>query len=83
MNKQGEPPKRMEYDVLKENTVGFQRNKFVEVSLKRIRGQEEQILIIAKGFYGPTGKKTYKCAFGIPADQTEVRRQLSEAILKT
>jgi hypothetical protein len=70
-----------EYDVLAEKTIGFHKNKFLEVTRKRIRGQSEELITLSKGYYGPTGKKNHKSTFGIPASEKKLIKDLADAIM--
>ena len=60
----------MKYETLSEHYVKYGRNKFLEVTLKKIAAEEEtEFINIAKGYYTPEGEKRYQRGIGFPADK--------------
>ena len=54
-------------------------NNFIEVSRKKVDNNE--FLMISKGYFAPDGSKRYKGGVGIP-DRDEVRKFISEKIMR-
>ena len=67
-----------EFVTLKAEEVKY-GNNFMEVSRKKV--EENEFLMISKGYYAQDGSKRYKGGVGIP-DRDEVKKFLSEKLLQ-
>lgn len=61
---------QVEYETLKEGRVDYGRNKFVEVSTRKIKDKPDQapFVNLMKGYYDDQGNKKYNKGFGFPKD---------------
>jgi len=69
----------MEYETIVSEYVDYGKNKFLEVSKKKVLPDDVQFLNISKGYYTPDGQKRYQNAVGFPLDK-EIARMLVEKI---
>ncbi|MBM3308930.1 MAG: hypothetical protein FJY77_01625 [Candidatus Altiarchaeales archaeon] len=69
----------MEYETIVSEYVDYGKNKFLEVSRKKVLPDEVEFLNISKGYYTPNGQKRYQNAIGFPLDK-EIARSLIEKI---
>lgn len=58
----------VEYQTIASEYIDYGRNKFLEVSKKRILPDETIFLNISKGYYTPEGEKRYQRSIGFPDD---------------
>jgi len=58
----------MEYETLLTEYVDYGRNKFIEVSKKRVVSENAVFLNISKGYYTPNGEKKYRGGIGFPPE---------------
>jgi hypothetical protein len=56
----------MEYETIVSEYVDYGRNKFLEISKKKVKPDETIFLNISKGFYTPEGEKRYQRGIGFP-----------------
>ncbi len=63
---------KMEYQTIVSEYVDYGRNKFLEISKKKIMPDENIILNISKGFYTPEGERRYKRGIGFPDEKAIV-----------
>ncbi|MBN2250777.1 MAG: hypothetical protein JW724_01710 [Candidatus Altiarchaeota archaeon] len=59
----------MEYQTIISEYVDYGRNKFLEVSKKKVKPDETIFLNISKGFYTPEGEKRYQRGIGFPNEK--------------
>ena len=59
----------MEYETLFAEYVDYGRNKFIEVSKKRVVSENAIFLNISKGYYTPNGDKRYRGSIGFPPEK--------------
>ena len=62
----------MEYQTIMSEYVDYGRNKFLEISKKKIMPDETVFLNISKGFYTPEGEKRYQRGIGFPDEHAIV-----------
>ena len=62
----------MEYQTIVSEYVDYGRNKFLEVSKKKVKPDETIFLNISKGFYTPEGEKRYQRGIGFPNEMSIV-----------
>lgn len=60
---------KMEYQTIAGEYVDYGRNKFLEVSKKKIMPDGTIFLNISKGFYTPEGEKRYQRGIGFPNEK--------------
>ena len=58
----------MEYETISSEYVDYGRNKFIEVSKKRVMPDNAVFLNISKGYYTPEGEKRYQRGIGFPPE---------------
>jgi len=58
----------MEYETITSEYVEYGRNKFIEVSKKRVNPEGAVFLNISKGYYAPDGQKRYQRGIGFPPE---------------
>ncbi|MFN3527948.1 MAG: hypothetical protein ACK4YO_02480 [Candidatus Altarchaeaceae archaeon] len=87
--REGHRKKRVEYDVIKVETVNFGVNKFVEIARKVPKNEDgtagQEFISVSKGYYLPNGEKKYKEGLGFPSDERiagEVLEKLKSIIMK-
>ncbi len=56
----------MEYETLTSEYVDYGRNKFIEISKKKVVSENAVFLNISKGYYTPQGTKRYQRGIGFP-----------------
>ena len=59
----------MEYETLFAEYVNYGRNKFIELSKKRVVSENAVFLNISKGYYTPNGEKRYRGSIGFPPER--------------
>lgn len=69
----------MEYETLVSEYVDYGRNKFLEVSKKRVSSDGTIFMNISKGFYTPEGERRYQRGIGFP-NEKEVIDSLLEKL---
>ena len=69
----------MEYETIASEYVDYGKNKFLEVSKKKVLPDEVEFLNISKGYYTPDGQRRYQNAVGFPLDK-ELSKSLIEKI---
>jgi hypothetical protein len=62
----------MDYETLKSEYVNYGRNKFIEISKKRVTSENAVFLNISKGYYTPDGDKRYHRGIGFPPEDAIV-----------
>ena len=62
----------MEYQTIVSEYVDYGRNKFLEISKKRVMPDGTIFLNISKGFYTPEGEKRYQRGIGFPDEKSIV-----------
>jgi len=67
----------MEYETLVSEYVDYGKNKFIEVSRKKVLPDEVEFLNISKGYYTPNGQKRYQNAIGFPLD-----KEIAKAVIE-
>ena len=72
---------KMEYQTIVSEYVDYGRNKFLEISKKKVKPDDTIFLNISKGFYTPEGEKRYQRGIGFPNEQDIVENLISK--LKT
>jgi hypothetical protein len=70
----------MEYETIVSEYVDYGRNKFLEISKKKVKPDETIFLNISKGFYTPEGDKRYQRGIGFP-NEMEIVKNLMEKLL--
>jgi len=61
---------RVEYETIKSEFLDFGKNKFVEISRKRVLPDGVEFLNISRGFYTPEGERRYNRGVGgLPVDK--------------
>ncbi len=68
----------MEYETVAVEHVDYGRNKFLEVTRKRILSEDSEFINIAKGYYTPKGDRRYQRGIGFP-----INEELIEALVAT
>jgi hypothetical protein len=58
----------MEYETILSEYVDYGRNKFIEVSKKRVMPDNAVFLNISKGYYTPEGERRYQRGIGFPPE---------------
>jgi|GEM_PF-967769 len=56
----------MEYETIQSEYVEYGRNKFIEISKKKVVSENAVFLNISKGYYTPTGTRRYQRGIGFP-----------------
>jgi len=59
----------MEYETITSEYVDYGRNKFIEISKKRVMPDNAVFLNISKGYYTPDGEKRYQRGIGFPPEE--------------
>ncbi len=59
----------MEYETIKSEYVDYGRNKFLEVSVKKVLPDQTEFLNVSKGYYMPDGEKRYQRGIGFPVEE--------------
>ena len=59
----------MEYETITSEYVDYGRNKFIELSKKRVLPDNAVFLNISKGYYTPEGEKRYQRGIGFPPEE--------------
>jgi hypothetical protein len=59
----------MEYETILSEYVNYGRNKFIEISKKRVVSENAVFLNISKGYYTPEGEKRYHRGIGFPPEK--------------
>jgi hypothetical protein len=59
----------MEYETILSEYVDYGRNKFIEISKKRVVPENAVFLNISKGYYTPDGSKRYQRGIGFPPEE--------------
>jgi hypothetical protein len=62
----------MEYETITSEYVDYGRNKFIEISKKRVMPENAVFLNISKGYYTPEGEKRYQRGIGFPPEEAIV-----------
>lgn len=62
----------MEYQTIVSEYVDYGRNKFLEISKKKIMPDETIFLNISKGFYTPERERRYQRGIGFPNEKAIV-----------
>ncbi|MFH1055407.1 MAG: hypothetical protein V1744_04865 [Candidatus Altiarchaeota archaeon] len=62
----------MEYEMILSEYVNYGRNKFIEISKKRVVPENAVFLNISKGYYTPDGQKRYQRGIGFPPERAIV-----------
>lgn len=62
----------MEYQTIVSEYVNYGRNKFLEISKKKVKPDDTVFLNISKGFYTPEGEKRYQRGIGFPNEKDVV-----------
>ena len=71
----------MEYETLKSEFIDHGRNKFIEVSKKRVLPDGDEFINISKGYYTHDGEKRYQGGIGFPVKE-KITGRVVEALLK-
>jgi hypothetical protein len=69
----------MEYETIVSEYVDYGKNKFLEISKKKVIPDDVEFLNISKGYYTPDGQKRYQNAIGFPLDK-EIAKSLIDKI---
>lgn len=69
----------MEYETIASEYVDYGKNKFLEVSRKKVLPDDVEFLNISKGYYTPDGQRRYQNAIGFPLDK-ELAKSLVEKV---
>ena len=69
---------KMEYETLVSEYLDYGRNKFLEISKKRILPDETIFLNISKGYYTPDGERRYQRGVGFPNDKEFVNELIKK-----
>jgi hypothetical protein len=69
----------MEYETLVSEYIDYGKNKFLEVSKKKVLPEGVEFLNISKGYYTPDGQKRYQNAIGFPLDK-EIAKSLIQRL---
>jgi len=74
----------MEYETILSEYVEYGRNKFIEVSKKRVLPDNAVFLNISKGYYAPDGEKRYQRGIGFPPEEEIVNGLIEklQAVMK-
>lgn len=67
----------MEYETIVSEYVDYGRNKFLEVSKKKVLPENTIFLNISKGYYTPEGEKRYQRGIGFPNE-----KEIVESLIK-
>jgi hypothetical protein len=59
----------MEYETILSEYVDYGRNKFIEISKKKVVPENAVFLNISKGYYTPDGSKRYQRGIGFPPEE--------------
>ncbi len=59
----------MEYETIKSENLDYGKNKFLEISKKKVLPDENIFLNISKGYYTPDGEKRYQRGVGFPCEK--------------
>jgi hypothetical protein len=68
----------MEYETILSEYVNYGRNKFIEISKKRVKPEDGSkpenafFVNISKGYYAPDGEKRYQRGIGFPPEEAIV-----------
>jgi hypothetical protein len=62
----------MEYETILSEYVEYGRNKFIEISKKKVVPENAVFLNISKGYYTPDGNKRYQRGIGFPPEEAIV-----------
>lgn len=62
----------MEYQTIASEYVDYGRNKFLEISKKKVASDNTVFLNISKGFYTPEGERRYQRGIGFPNEKKVV-----------
>jgi hypothetical protein len=68
----------MEYETIVSEYVDYGRNKFLEISKKKVKPDETIFLNISKGFYTPEGEKRYQRGIGFPNEMDIVNNLIEK-----
>ena len=68
----------MEYETIVSEYVDYGRNKFLEISKKKVKPDETIFLNISKGFYTPEGEKRYQRGIGFPNEKDIVNNLIEK-----
>ena len=68
----------MEYETIVSEYVDYGRNKFLEISKKKVKPDETIFLNISKGFYTPEGGKRYQRGIGFPNEMDIVNNLIEK-----
>ncbi len=67
----------MEYETIVSEYVDYGRNKFLEISKKKVLPENTIFLNISKGYYTPEGEKRYQRGIGFPNE-----KEIVESLIK-
>lgn len=59
----------MDYETIMSEYVDYGRNKFIEISKKKVVSEGAVFLNISKGYYTPQGTKRYQRGIGFPPEE--------------
>ncbi|MFH1721309.1 MAG: hypothetical protein ABH950_01750 [Candidatus Altiarchaeota archaeon] len=59
----------MKYETLSTHHVDYGRNKFLELTIKKIVPDNSKFVNIAKGYYTPSGDRRYQRGIGFPFEE--------------
>jgi hypothetical protein len=62
----------MEYQTIASEYVDYGRNKFLEISKKKVASDNTVFLNISQGFYTPEGERRYQRGIGFPNEKKVV-----------
>jgi len=68
----------MEYKTLVSEYVDYGRNKFLEISKKKVKSDDTVFLNISKGFYTPDGERRYQRGIGFPNEKEVVNNLIDK-----
>ncbi|MFC2154742.1 hypothetical protein ACFLRC_04605 [Candidatus Altiarchaeota archaeon] len=69
----------MKYETITTHYIDYGRNKFLEISKKKILPEDNEFINIAKGYYTPKGDRRYQRGIGFPL-QEEIISDLVEKL---
>lgn len=68
----------MEYETIVSEYVDYGRNKFLEISKKKVLPENTIFLNISKGYYTPEGEKRYQRGIGFPNEKEIVENLIKK-----
>ena len=68
----------MEYETVAVQHVDYGRNKFLEVTRKRIPSESSEFINIAKGYYTTNGERRYQRGIGFPIEDALIEELIEK-----